>query len=359
MNIYRWWYLTALFLEIITLISGFGQRSSIRSKNLEKIWFYYNIYSWWYSQKSWSKIWLIILSLVVNPLLSRLDVAYRLYQYVNILIKKISLPEKLKEIDFKLSNSILTEDKVRRLLKESAEFWWKEAVFEEETKEEDNTLDLSAGDRSREFIIQGNQIYVHSHPNDYQSDFHSTYEYKIEWYKVYRKLLEDRTHHIGKEEYYDVRDWVVLESDIIERYKENDVLSRFGSPEEIIKKLKKDCQRNEVTYFETKYFTLLKSPEAISKENFKKYIRSELERIKLWKTRVQELCDKYKVKIEELPGFPVKTFRFINDEDFKKHHKDFEEKLDVLLKKVKCLKWEIEQGDEIIEKLNWYLDSKG
>jgi hypothetical protein len=73
-----------------------------------------------------------------------------------------------------------------------------------------------------------------------------------------------------------------LESDITERYnKDKDISALGGSIDEQIKKLRKDCQWDEVTYQKTKCFILSKNPEAISTEEFKRYVRGELERIKL------------------------------------------------------------------------------
>lgn len=361
-NIYWLWYKIAFGLEIIWVIVGLVTISSIRAKNLAKVGLFYNFSKWTFVEREkpttlWT-IWSIILySFIISPFLSWISVLWRAYGYMNLLISKLSTPEKLKEVQYKLWATILTKEEVMELIEESANFLWKKVKFNEED-EEDDTLILNDDDSwYSEIRIDNNKVYFHSHPSDYLSDFHSVYEYKIEWYKVYRRCLEDRTLHAWKNEYYDVKDWVVLESDITERYNEDKSISALGwSLKEQINKFKKDCEWNEVTYFKTKYFILSKGTKTISKEEFKKHVRSDIERIKIWKLKVKELCDKYKVELKYNESMKFYVFRFINDEDWKTKGKEFEKKLETLLKQVKCERGEIEHNKEIIETLNWYLN---
>lgn len=363
-NIYWLWYKIAFGLEIIWVIVGLVNISSIRAKNLAKVGLFYNFSKWTFVEREkpttlWT-IWSIVLySFIISPFLSWISVLWRAYGYINLLISKLSTPEKLKEVQYKLWATMLTKEEVMKLIQESASFLWKKVKFNED--EENDTLILNNDDLwwYAEIRIDGSKIYFYSNSPDYTSEFHSIYEYKIKWHKVYEKCLEDRTLNAWEEEYYDIKDWVVLESDITERYNKDKFSNIGGSLDEKIEKLKKSCEWNEVTYFKTKYFILSKNPEIISEEEFRKYIRSELERIKLWSLKVKELCNKYKVELKEIEIFKNKTrmFWFINEEDNKKKWKEFQKELETLLKHVKCEKAEIEfNNKEIIETLNWYLD---
>ena len=359
-NIYWLWYEIAFALEIISIIVGLTYLSSTRAKNLEKVWLFYSMYRWKFVEwkKSWtfSKIIWIILTLLINPFFSWIDILFRGYSYINILVQKLSTPEKLKEIQYKLWATILTKEEVKKLIQESANFLWKSLDFNDEEwaeDEENNTLILQDDENWYSDIeIYKNKIYSNSHPADYLSDFNRIYEYKIEWSDVYQRLLEARVEHAGDKEYYNVKDWIVLESEIIEREKSLLKYAKFFDDEKL-KELKKECKWHKITFWEIKCFILSKHPEIVSKEDFKKYVRSELERIKMCLLKVKELFAEYKVTLEYDTENKIYSWKF-NKEDDKFIKLD--QALVQLWKQIKCERYEIEKSEETISILNWYLN---
>ena len=369
MEIYRLWYGIALVLEIIAIITNLTILNSIRAKNLGKVWLIYSMsnsrFIEWKKTSFLSKISWIIFSLIINPLLSWITVILKIYSYINLWIKKWDVPEKIREIQYKLWASLLTKDEVKELLQESANFLWKPITFDDEDglDEDKNTLILQDDNYEdelswwyRDVTIEGNKLYRDSHPKDYGSEFTSICEFKIEWLKIYQRLLEKKSDFTWKE-YCFVKDWIVLESDILQRCKMGDTLWCKD-----INELKKECQWDEITFYKVKYFIFKKYPKLISKEELTRYLRSELERIKLGVLMTKKLCEEYKFTIkysEEIGSYQYEYDEY--DESDKKvgeYIDKFNMKLTAVCKKAKCERWEVDQSKEIIQTLEWYLNDE-
>ncbi|MEI6426676.1 MAG: hypothetical protein WCO66_05020 [Candidatus Absconditabacteria bacterium] len=297
---YFYWlgYKIAFGLEIFSIIFGLSYLNSIRAKNLEKVGLYYSIYKGNFVEGKkpsvFGTIFGIISMLIINPLLSWITVVVRLYAYINLLWQKISTPEKIKEIQYKLGATILNKEEVKQLIQESSFFLGKKVEFE------DDLLDLD----SYEIRIdkKNNQYVAYARNLDYDTlkycDYWDTYEYKIKGHIVYRKLIESKRKEglikTSKENdssliYYDVKKGIVLEDDIIARG------NGSISIKENIKRLKELTKKfEEIDDYNIKYFILSKYPE----NNPIKYFQSELKNIELCMSKAKELCDKCEVTLE-------------------------------------------------------------
>lgn len=354
-DIYWSWYTIAFILEIISIIIAFSEKYSIKAKNFSKVWLYYSLTQWNFIE--WNKPWFfsnffwIIFRLLINPFFSWIMVLIRWYWFISLINKKISTPEKLKEINYKLWASLLNEEEVKKLIKESASFIWKDIIFEEE---EDNTLILKSTDDWRYAEIsldtKENKIYSYSHTPDYDSEFNDIFEYKIEWTKVFNRTIEQKITHPW-EEYYDVKDWVILESDIIKRAKSN----IFIDPEEKIKELKQAIEWSENQNYKVKYFILSKYSN-ITNEELRKFLRWELERVKLWFMKISDFCKDY--DIELLYNDEDKYYQFKYKSEAKNdniNYTDFSNKLETAFLDAECKRFEIENYNEILDNINSYL----
>lgn len=369
MEIYRIWYRIAFVLEIIAIIVNLTNLNSIKAKNLEKVWLIYSMSQWkfieWKKTSFLSKILWIIFSLVINPLLSWITVMLKIYSYVNLWIKKSDVPEKIREIQYKLWASLLTKDEVKGLLQESANFLWKPIDFNDEDElEEDNTLILQDDKNDywwyRDVTIEGNKLYRNSYPKDFGSDFTRICEFKVEWTKVYQRLLEEKSDFTW-EEYCFVKDWVVLESEIMERENKLHACAKSFN-EEKLQTLKKECEWNEIGFYKVKYFILKRHPKLVSKEELIKSLRSELERIKLGFLMVKKLCEQNKFTIkysEEYHSYQYEYDEYDEtDEKSREYIDKFNKQLATVCEKSKCERGEIDQSKEIIETLEWYLNNE-
>ena len=220
--------------------------------------------------------------------------------------------------------------------------------------EEDNTLVLQDEDGwydEIDIFDKNNQKFAYySHTPDYDGEWNDIYEYKIEWNSIFKRVLEKKITHPW-EEYYDVKDWVILESEVIERWKEN----IFLHSDELIIELKNEILWNEIKNIEMKYFIISKSPEKISVQEFKTILRTELERVNLLLLKFKEICSKYKVEYE----YNERDYIEIKLPELKNNVKAewFLKELELLEESNNCSRNDIFSSSERIKTIDWYLEN--
>ena len=105
----------------ITIITG----SSQRIKNIQKLGVQYNITEGKCTKekpKPGKVVFYIADVLIITPLLSWLYVCYFVFSIVKARINKAPVPEKLKEINYKLSSIDLPKETVKECMNEIARF---------------------------------------------------------------------------------------------------------------------------------------------------------------------------------------------------------------------------------------------
>lgn len=267
--------------------------NSIRAKNLQKVGLKYSLWRWDFIEwelDSFAKIFFsTIIGVLIACLLSWITVVSIIWGWVKFLLNKSSTPDKIKEIQFKLANSILNKEEVQSSLKEISKIMWKKLVFEEE-EEEALVLEESEDWYYTELNLfkDENKIHIYRRTPDYDSEFNTTYKYKIEGQKIYFKLIEDKIEHPW-EEYYDVQDGVILKSEIKKR-KDN----IFFKPESKIKELESQIKWHELNHqYKIIFFLFHKHPELISKDDFRTFLRLKVEKIENISTEVEKIMKDY------------------------------------------------------------------
>jgi hypothetical protein len=152
---------------------------------------------------------------------------------------------------------------------------------DDETCSIDLEVDLNYRRQANHFLVQGRYDTFH---------WKSLYEYRIDGQEVFCRLIEDESSDIG-ETRHDVRDGVVLESEIRERDK--DKKWDWYKVDENIAKLKSRVewqQVNSVDWHGFKYFLLSKN---LPKPEARRYLRQELERLQAGTTRFFKEAEKY------------------------------------------------------------------
>lgn len=204
-------------------------------------------------------------------------------------------------------------------------------------------------------IPSAKRYMIYSRTPDYLGQYKTRYEYKIEGDEIYIRVIESRSEYISDID-YDIKDNVVLENEVRERMSESAICS---DPEEIdrkINELNEDIKWQEINK-RFKYFIMLRHRHSFSGLDFKKYYRSELERIK----NGYSYLDK---EVKKNGGYIVKEdmdndFSYIRigwDDDLPE---DEVEKLSELynnLDQFNISHYEIENIDKIIDELTSYLD---
>ncbi|MBP7774057.1 hypothetical protein KA071_03125 [Candidatus Gracilibacteria bacterium] len=292
-DLYLAGFTLAFWLSCINTLIGIGQMNSIRAKNLQKVGLKYSLWRGNFIEgeaDSFTKIFLsTIIGILVACLLSWITVVSIIWGWVKFLLDKSSTPDKIKEIQFKLANSILNKEEVQDSLKEISKIMGKKLVFEEE-EEEALVLEESEDGYYTELNLfkDENKIHIYRRTPDYDSEFNTTYKYKIEGQKIYFKLIEDKIEHPG-EEYYDVQDGVILKSEIKKR-KDN----IFFKPESKIKELEGQITWHELNHqYKIIFFLFHKHPELISKDDFRTFLRLKIEKIENISAEVEKIMKDY------------------------------------------------------------------
>ncbi|MDA8173489.1 MAG: hypothetical protein M0018_02735 [Nitrospiraceae bacterium] len=353
--------------RMIIILSGYF---STKSQNFRKIKLYYDISTGGYSKKkpAWQTILFRFADLLlITPLLSWVAVVWIIIAYVRSYIDKVPLPEKIKEINFKLSSAGLSPDKVKECLSEIATFYgYPDAGFRTLTDSEDGDpnwfvfsppedetdwySDMQLNPELKRYII-----YTHSPDYDYQS--YTTYEYKIENTDIYSRVIEEKSEHMGDPDAeYDIKDNVVLESDVRERMSKSMLFNSEKDIKEKIGELRRDVQWQKIENPRFKYFIMFRHGDAFKDDDIRKFFRAELERLKGGYTMLEQ-------EVKKLGGFILP----LEDERAKFgriHWADGlpEEKVKMLQdlydtsEKFKISHYELHNSDKITEELTSYLD---
>lgn len=352
---YWLWYALAFVFEVILISISFWYLLSIRAKNLEKVWLYYSIAQSKFIESkkpSWiSHFWWVVIRLIVNPFFSWYIVILRIIAIIKYFTQKLSTPETIKEIDFKIWSVPLDKIEVKKLMQEQANFLWKKIEFEDEYDDILIINDTEDGWYAEIEIYTDKQRYrYYAHTPDYDSEWDNIFEYKIDHNILSQRIVEKRTVHPWEEHYY-IKDWVILESKIHEWLKNN----ILRSPDEEIQDLKKQIEWQTIKNPLIKYFILSRHPEILSPQEFRKGLRQDLEKIKNLILKFQDLCDKYNVWCNyNENNYLELDFKMVQPDD----EDNFIREMRLLEQENNCENDEIFESKINIQIIEWYLNEK-
>ena len=288
---------------IIDLYNAIFVRTRIQSENYHKVFMFYKFSEWKFVKGEQNFLWNFLLTvfkqLILWTALSRLTIIFNVLWVISLIKIKKKIKEtfskktmdEAEEIRLKIKYTPLNKSEMEESLRKLDDlFWTKEFTSPDESEcdYEDEEYVIHSFDWTNSYMVDGNKLYVHSHPDDWLSNFHTTYEYKIEWTKISVRTIESRTEHAWDEEYYEIKDWVVLESEVIKRIK----WDKFAlqSEKEKIKELKEQTKRSEFNYTQVKAYILSKN---LSDEDFRIYqkaVKNVPEEETLLFTRQRRYC---------------------------------------------------------------------
>jgi hypothetical protein len=144
------------------------------------------------------------------------------------------------------------------------------------------------------------------------------YEYRFDGHDVFCRLLEDQGHDLGMST-HDVRDGVVLESEIRERDKDKNW--SWFNVDENIGKLRKQIEWQKVEPLDWHGFNYFVLSKKLPQADARRYLRQELERFKIFTAAFFREAQKYGLQPDEnsLDRFRVADGRpQPSDEDLKR-----------------------------------------
>lgn len=294
-------WLFALLLGFIKMVIGFSTLNSLKTKNLMKLGLYYHPFSSQfktYPTIIFHHIFYVFYLLILAPLFSWVSVIFGTWPFIAMWANKVDVPEKVKEIQYKMATVDLSKDEVLKLKQELEEISGVPSdlnTFDSFVDIEDDSdlfndkYTLSVGDNewpaSFEIDPKNKKLIYDANTPDYDSIFNSIYEYKFEGVEVLIRTIEDSVNNYGKV-FYHIKDNVVLISEIKNQCDNN----KFMNYEEQIERYNKSVEWSKIKLHQLKFFIMSHHQEVYPSVEFRKIARQELERIKYGRDQFERIA---------------------------------------------------------------------
>jgi hypothetical protein len=320
--------IVALVMNMVRLVVAAIASSSHRIRNIEKLGLHYNITEGQCTKQkpTWAKVTFYLVDLLaITPLLSWLYVCYSVFALVKARINRAPLPEKIKEINHKLSSANLPREIVKECMNEIARFYGGEgAGIDDRNPYEDeydmNTYVIASGSGRHEWNVhleldkKNRSFTIIARDPDFGEHI-TTCEYKFEDTELLTRTIEAKHKYPDYTE-YDIRNGVVMENEFRDRQKN----SIFSSPEEVeerVQKLRAEINWENNANQAFRYFILFRHDDLLNDKAAKRFFQSEHERITSGFRRLEE-------RVKNL-GCSIVKSEFIKGNDIHCEPKDIPE----------------------------------
>jgi hypothetical protein len=292
MGIYLTGVFIALIINLIIIINVFFTLISTKNRNIKQIGLHFNPWTGNYTKEklTWKAFSLyIVYLLMISPLFSWLSVGWSVFIYLKGIFNKVPVPEKIKEINFKLSSVDLPKAKVKEYMNEIVKFYGDDYINLDDRILDEDDPDLlviepaiEKDDWYREIRLDRKikNFTMYSHTPDYDAQFTDVYDYKFVGSDLWTRKIEHKGEFIGSGEEWDIKNNVVMELEVRNRmgesclhYKPEDIEKKISSLKEVVEW--QECKQNII-----KYFVMFRHSDLFTEFELGKYMRSELERIK-------------------------------------------------------------------------------
>ncbi len=359
MEFYISWCIVEFVLCLISLISKLIEKHSQMSRNFEKIWFYYRLSSGKYElkkQTKWKEFLSVIWNIFLNVIFSRISVTIFIYSWIKSLIEKSRLPDKMKEINFKLKHKNLDKDEMLSLWNEGNEYlWYDERSYyykldDEVAEYKDWVLtwwyELDLWDRgwieSAQVSPNINRIFWLEWGRG------RAFEYRITWTKLLVKCMQ---YDVKNWTEYAIKNWKINETTLKTWYAAG---NHNETEEEYINSFRELCDRHVLKNIRVTTFVLYveqdikKESEKMGKEKFNSLIDSKISDLEKCEKEIKELLGKYKSLKD------VEDWDKLNKTQ-KKEQEEYRKEFEKIEEKYWCSHFEEgEEKEKIIEELNSY-----
>lgn len=219
-KIYVYGVIVAFTLSVTRLIISYIRSNSLKSKNLAKVGMDYNfIRGDWELNKKIDSGTILYWFFIIVPLFSWISVILKSLNFFIGINYKRKLPEKIREIDFKLEGFDLPKDSVVQVLKELRDFYpTRDAQIDsviEKYEGEFRKLSLGNGDCERIMRIypREKQLIESYRSSDHHYYSTTTYEYRFEKENIFTRVTDEKAEFMGETENY-IREGIVIEEEI-------------------------------------------------------------------------------------------------------------------------------------------------
>lgn len=279
----------AFVINLVKVIISIAQLTSVRAKNLKHVGLHYSCIQGKYLQRPGHPLRMalyLFYMLFVTPIFSWISVVSAVLTYLWIYAKRQQVPEKVKELQYRLGASLLTKEQVADVLTELGRFHGASEMHIKTSMKD--LMHFDPVDSQTELVLENDEygyasveldaatkrLWIRSHSGDHLTSTENEYEFKVDGTEVSLRLIKCVTESIDDKVLVKVEDNVVMESNLRDHYK--GVLIPYL--DEDLRNLKRQVAWGSDLDFRIKYF-VLRHGSAMSEFDFRKFMQSEKQRI--------------------------------------------------------------------------------
>jgi len=301
----------AFLIGLVKVAISINHLFSQRARNLAKVGIYYRAIAGAYTSTTpFDPIrfcFYLGYMLVVTPIFSWLSVGASIWGLIAFHTRRSAVPEKVKEVQYKIASLDLTELEMKALQKQLIDdLQLPPSRFIDEVPrselEQEFTMFGEAG-LTVEFDRTLSEFRMRSHSPDYLFLFHSRYKYRFAGNRLEVRLLDDWIEEYGQPEWR-VKDGVVLELECRER--NTKIEFKIASVEEELRSYALSVLWHEWKGFELRFFAMSKCPDLFDRNEFRGAVRQELQNMRLGLVVLKKLAATHALDLVETnDGFEV------------------------------------------------------
>lgn len=293
------WYLIgaliAFLIGVFKVIISISMLFSIRARNLKKVGLFYSCFRGTFIVGKPSKLnfpFYLLYMLVIAPVFSWLSVISATRGYISAWANKVQIPERIKEIQYKIATMDLPKEAMIEVQNDLSKILGVNIpVFtgQQDDEEDGNSLTLEHDEDTDRTLDLDPVKHIYSIRFRMMGSFRSNsiYEYKFDGNKVLVRLLEDSSDSLGCEKSFEVKDNVVIESEVRKQKLDGESDKYI---EEELSRLKQEVEWHEVRDYKTRFFIMSRHPDVFPTFEYRKAIRTELDRLETGTHKIIQLA---------------------------------------------------------------------
>lgn len=276
--------LLALLIAVVKMVVYFAQITSVRAKNFAKVGLYYNPFLGNFEKdrrNTPGRVAVVVFwFLIFTPLFSWLTVASAVYSFIaNKVRGQNALPERVKELQFKLSSAELPKEAIEEICLELARVAGVHAArvdLRTNADEDPNAIVAYDEDSSWRLDLDRKRKRYEIRSRVDTSVRNSICEYKIEGNKVFCRVIEERHEDVGEEKTV-ILNGIVQEDQIRADHAKSSF--HFKKIEDLLRDYAKSVEWSEITSAKLRFFILARSPDQFPEARLNELVFAEIDRL--------------------------------------------------------------------------------
>jgi Asp-tRNA(Asn)/Glu-tRNA(Gln) amidotransferase C subunit len=294
--------LAAFLVGLVKVVSAVIALLSLRTRNMRQVGMYYSCLNSAYTAdvpSAWKFVGYVLFMLVLAPVASWLSVTSAAWTWLRWRAGQQATPEDVKRLQYRLAHVRLSKEQMIEWQEELSKVLGVAGPVRTGDAQTSTplVLVLEPGEWYSELRMHPDKrmMEFYGHSPDYDSIFHSTYEYRFDDNVLEARLLDDHTDHPGQQA-WSVRDGVVLEAELRMRAAKT---SFAAEVDERINSLRQEVGWHPYRNARIRYFVMRMHPSLFSHAMIAELVRGDIQRAGALAERAAAEARKNKLEVVE------------------------------------------------------------